>query len=219
MAYRIIDLSHALSPDTPVYPGDPGVEIQVRSVARAPTASSPRTSNNSRLSLGIHNGTHMDAPFHFIPDGATIDRIPLDRCTGPATMLDLARTREPGVIDAGDLIAATRGIQPSPIVLLFTGWDRQWNAPGYFRDHAVLSEDAAAQLVRWGISAVGIDFPSVDQPPHLAHLELLGNNVLIVENLTGLDQLRGLEFEFFAIPLAIAGRDGSPVRAIARCVV
>ena len=80
----------------------------------------------------------------------------------------------------------------------------------------MLSADGAEFLVQTGIDLVGVDFPSVDRPPHAAHLVLLGRSVLIVENLTNLAALDRISFEFSAIPLAIIGRDGSPVRAFAR---
>ena len=212
----IIDLSHPLSGKTPVYPGDDSPRIDILETAREPTGDSDRRLNNSRLAVGLHNGTHIDAPFHFFNGGPTIDQVPLGRCCGPAVRLDVRRTEKPGVIDAKDL--QQRAGIPAPVtkVLLYSGWDAQWGSDRYFSRHPVLTRAAAELLVRLGCELVGVDFPSVDRPPFEAHLVLLGNDVLIVENLRNLGEL-GDRCEFFAVPLAIAGRDASPVRAFARC--
>jgi kynurenine formamidase len=82
-------------------------------------------------------------------------------------------------------------------------------------DHPVITREAAQLLIGCGVHLVGVDFPSVDVPPFETHLELLGHGVLIVENLTRLEEIRGNTFHFTALPLKIVGRDGSPVRAIA----
>ncbi len=211
-----VDLTQSLSPQTPVYPGDPGVELEILDVACEPTDDAGRSMNNSRLRIGLHNGTHVDAPFHFFSDRATIDQVELADCCGPALVLDLSQTQRPGWIDAADLAKFAGPMATQRIPLLFTGWDRQWKQPNYFDAHPVLTRAAARTLVEWKVKAVGVDFPSVDRDPFEAHLELLGNDVLIVENLTRLDQLLGEEFDFFAAPLPILGRDASPVRAFAR---
>jgi len=211
----LFDLSHHLALETPVYPGDGGVVIEVVHTAREPTADFERRLNVSRLSLGLHNGTHIDAPFHFFSDRATIDAVPLERCCGPAVWLDLSKTEQPGIIDAVDLQPHVRTVGARKIVLLSTGWDEHWGAADYFSAHPVLTRAAAEWFVDLGIDLVGVDFPSVDLPPFPAHVVLLGNDVLIVENLTRISALGLGEFSFFSIPLGIVGRDASPVRAFA----
>ena len=102
-----------------------------------------------------------------------------------------------------------------PKVILNTGWASRWGTPEYFTDHPCLSAASAEFLVECGVHLVGIDMPSVDRPPFPAHLALLGNGVVIVENLTNLREIGADEFELAALPLSLVGRDGSPVRAIA----
>jgi len=215
MTIQTIDLSHPLSAETPVYPGDEAPQVSVLSVAQQPEAGRERQLNNSRFSVGVHNGTHIDAPYHFFSDRETIDQIGLERCCGPAMRLDLRVTERPGVIDAGDLALWTTRVAGCRKVLLYTGWDHHWGRPAYFAEHPVLTRAAAEKLVEWGIDLVGVDFPSVDRPPHDAHVVLLSHNVLIVENLTRLDQVNDT-CEFHAVPLPLSGRDASPVRAFAR---
>ncbi|MEQ8846767.1 cyclase family protein [Botrimarina sp.] len=211
----IHDLTHPLSPSTPVYPGDDGVAIDVVDVAAEPSPDAPRRLNNSRLSLGLHNGTHIDACFHFFNDRPTIDRAPLGQCCGPATVLDLSSTSRAGVIDLGDLESERREIVGRRVLLVHTGWDKRFGAADYFSLHPVITGEAARALVEWGVTLIGVDFPSVDRDPFEAHVQFLGAGTLIVENLRGLGALVGREVEFFALPLPVLGRDASPVRAIA----
>jgi kynurenine formamidase len=156
----------------------------------------------------------MDAPFHFFGNGQTIDQIDIDVCIGPALLVTIPGSRNE--IDMADLKPFAGDLRRLRRLVLNTGWYRRWGRDDYFTAHPVLTPAAAAYLVDSGLQLIGIDFPSVDRPPHAVHLELLGNGIVIVENLTNLDRIPGPEFELVALPLAIAGRDGSPVRAVAR---
>jgi arylformamidase len=207
-----IDLSYSLEPGTPVYPGDAGVEIKVLETTSAQIPGR-RALNNSRLSVSIHTGTHMDAPFHFFDRGKTIDQVPLDRLVGPALCLDLIG--DP-VINAAILRPFLARIRQFPKVIMNTGWASHWGQEDYFTDHPCITGDAAQFLVEAGVHLVGLDTPSVDQPPFPCHLVLLENGVVIVENLRNLDAIPQDTFELIVLPLKITGRDGSPVRAVAR---
>jgi kynurenine formamidase len=219
MSDRWIDLSYPLSVSTPPFPGDPPVEIEVLDSTDACDDSLRKNLNCSRISLCIHCGTHMDSPFHFFANGLKMDEVSLEACCGDALLLHLEDRlgRNANAIIDEDLLSDCAGGASLPArVVLRTDWFRQWGTPHYFREHPLMTRGAARFLVDRGVRLVGVDFPSVDQSPFEAHLELLGNNVLIVENLTNLDQLPCDDFELVATPLAIVGRDGSPVRAVAR---
>jgi kynurenine formamidase len=220
MSHRWIDLSHPLSVDTPPFPGDPPVEIDILNSTAATDDSERESLNCSRISCCIHCGTHMDAPFHFFGNGLTMERVPLDACCGSAVVIDLRGRLDDGpnaTIDDGSLSACYGSDRQLPArVILRTDWEHHWGDEDYFRDHPVITRAAARWLVARHVRLVGVDFPSVDRAPYEAHLELLGNGVLIVENLTNLGGLADEQFEFIATPLAIVGRDGSPVRAVAR---
>ena len=108
-----------------------------------------------------------------------------------------------------DLLRQTRK------VVIKTGWYKHWGELGYFTDFPVVSGAAAEFLVECGVQLFGIDTPSVDDPPFPAHLVLLGNDVVIVENLTNLDAVDGDLFQLVVLPLKITGREASPARAIA----
>jgi kynurenine formamidase len=212
---RIIDLSHPLGADTPAFPGDPAPEVRILDSTHWTSDDGRRHLNCSQIATSVHCGTHMDAPFHFFGDRATIDRVPLERTTGPALMVRLPWTTHGGVIDAAHLAPVAPRLRRFERVVFNTLWHRRWGEADYFTEHPVITGEAAQLLVDCGVRLVGVDTPSVDRAPFPAHLVLLGNDVLIVENLTNLEAIGGDEFELVATPLAIAGRDGSPVRALA----
>jgi kynurenine formamidase len=153
----------------------------------------------------------MDAPFHFFGERATIDRVSLEHCVGPAVLARIERD----VIEPKHLEPFEGRARGCGRMVLNTGWHRRWGDPKYFTEHPVLTGETALLLVEWGVKLVGVDTPSVDRAPYDAHLALLGHDVLIVENLTNLDAIASEIFTFAALPLKLGGRDGSPVRAVA----
>jgi kynurenine formamidase len=212
---RIFDLSHPLSAATPAFPGDPPPEIRIFDSTELSNEDGTRHLNCSHLAMSLHCGTHMDAPFHFFGDRATIDQIPLDRTMGKALLVRLPWDVDGMTIEATHLAGYESRLRATRRAIFNTGWHHRWGRENYFTGHPVITGPAAQLLVEWGVQLVGVDTPSVDRPPFEAHLALLGGDVLIVENLTNLDAIPGDEFELVAAPLAIVGRDGSPVRALA----
>ena len=210
---QIIDLSHSLSVETPAFPGDPALEIRILDAATRPSAAGERHLNSSHLSMGLHCGTHMDAPFHFFQDGPTIDQVLLERCMGTTLLIRLPHDTR--VIDEKDVAPYATQLQANARVVFNTGWHHQWGKRNYFSEHPVITGAAARVMVDCGVRLIGVDTPSVDRPPFEAHLAILGAGVLIVENLTNLDAIATDVFELIATPLKIRGRDGSPVRALA----
>ena len=213
---RIIDLSRNLDTNTPPFPGDSAVEINVTQSKKEQNSEGEAYLNASTIHFSLHTGTHMDAPFHFFNQKPTIDKIPLESCVGPAICINVANRQQQAEINAEDLFPYQALIEQQRRVLIETGWGQQWTTPKYFIDFPVLTEGAAELLLSCEIKLIGIDTPSVDKPPHLTHQILLGHQILIVENLAYLDQLPDTSFQLIALPLKITGRDGSPVRAIAK---
>jgi arylformamidase len=198
----MIDISVTIRPRMPIYPGDPGVAIDLaRSIERGDVA------NVSRLELGAHTGTHVDAPRHFLPDGAGADALALEPFVGPCVVADATAAR--GAIQA-ELVDAL-GLAPgTERVLLKTGNSRLWDLDGFSPDFVRLDGGGAEALVRLGVRVVGIDYLSIGDPD--AHRALLGGGVGIVE---GLD-LRAVEpgeYLLACLPLKLAGCDGAPARA------
>jgi arylformamidase len=214
MANRVIDLSHSLDPSTPVYSGYPPVEIRVLESTRHAIPGGRRALNSSQLSVGIHCGTHMDAPFHFFEDGTTIDRIDLGHCVGEAQLIRIEVPGD-GKIERNHFSGYREQIARCGKVVVSTGWAKEWGRPEYFTQHPVITPDAADFLVECGVHLLGVDFPSVDRAPFLTHVALLRHDVLILENLTNLLEIQRQFFQLVAVPLKFTGRDGSPVRAVA----
>lgn len=211
---RVIDLSHNLDPTTPVYHGYPAVEVRVLESTRYSIPSGRRALNSGRISVGIHCGTHMDAPFHFFEDGATIDQVDLRHCVGEAHLVRVDVPAD-GKIERSNLTSYADQLARCGKVVLSTGWAKQWGSAEYFTQHPILTPEAANFLIECGVHLVGVDFPSVDRAPFPTHVVLLSHNVLILENLTNLSAIRANSFQLVAVPLKFTGRDGSPVRAIA----
>jgi len=193
---RIIDITMPLGPRTPRYPGDPPIVFETLSDADGSASFAI-----SRLSLGSHSGTHVDAPAHLIPGGATVDALDLSACIGPAWVIDLPGT---GAIGVGEL----RALPPETVRLLLRSGGP---APG----GRTLSEEAARHLVERGVRLVGIDGLSVapEDAPAAVHRILLAAGVVILE---GLD-LRDAPLSaatLICLPLKLSGLDGAPARAV-----
>jgi kynurenine formamidase len=215
MTARTVDLSYRLDPTTPVFQDYPPVQIQVLESTRYTRPDGRRALNSSRVSIGIHCGTHMDAPFHFFEDGRTVDQIPLHQCVGPALLIDLGNALGDGQIKTHHLSSYRDKLRDLRKVIFQTGWSDQWGRPEYFTNHPVIAPEAGQLLVESGVHLVGVDMPSVDRPPFPVHLALLGSGSIIIENLTNLSGIQTKTFQLVVLPLKITGRDGSPVRAIA----
>jgi len=210
---QVYDVSVPLSANTPTYPGDPGIAIKHwLQMAKGDHA------NVSRIDFGLHSGTHVDAPAHFIEGGAKVGSLPIDSLLGEAEVIEVASDID--VIDKRFVTAnCARGSQR---VLFRTRNSVFWGDTerGFHEDYVYIDPDAARWLVESGVKLVGIDYLSVEKfnsdsfPTHLA---FLSRGVVIVE---GLD-LRAVpagQYELLCLPLKIAGGsgDGAPARVILR---
>jgi arylformamidase len=202
-----IDVSRPVRDGMIVFDGDPEVSIErISDIARGDLA------NISRVELGTHTGTHVDAPLHFIGDGPGIDRLPLDVLVGPALVADARDAL--GDIDAAALAAldVPAGIER---LLLRTRNEGLWERDAFTRDYVGVAADAAEALVEMGVRLVGIDYlsiaPSSDPAP--THRTLLGAGVVVVEGLDLRAAAPG-RYDMVILPLRIEGGDGSPARAL-----
>jgi arylformamidase len=206
---KIYDVTVALSNDSPVYPGDPQIEIR-----RTAMLESGDICNVSHLSCSSHVGTHVDPPSHFVAGARSLDALELDVLIGPARVVDVGEVDSINVnVLAGcDLDGATR-------VLFKTRNSRLWGGPHEFdRSFVHLETDAAKELVARGVRLVGIDYLSIerfnfDQPT--THLALLGNDVIVVEGLD-LREVEPGDYELICLPLKIKDGDGGPARVVLR---
>jgi kynurenine formamidase len=202
---KIIDLTHPLSSSTPVFPGDPSISLSQSAFI------SKDTYNDHRLVTQMHVGTHIDAPLHMIDEGKRIDEIPVDSFVGNGVLIDANGKKEIG----RDVLENVE-IKPGDIALVCSGFGGKFEKKEYFPGSPFLTVDFANAIVARGVKMLGMDFsgPDIDDSWPV-HKILLGNNILIIENLFNLEKLQGEEFEIIALPLNIVS-DGSPARVIAR---
>ena len=207
----LIDLSHPLRHGLPSFPGDPSLVIE----PHCTTASEARC-NVSRISMGSHQGTHLDAMFHFIDDGRTLGQMPLDWFYGPARVLRIPRGAGEEITVA-DFAAHEATLQPGARILFETGWHREFGTERFFTDYPSMTQEAARYLASRRLRLIGMDTPTPGRDYYEIHHTLLAKDVemVIVESLAHLDRLPDTEFTFIGFPLNFAGRDGSPIRAVA----
>lgn len=210
MARRIVDLSLDLYDGYPAHPAD--VQVQFKPFAR----HTKHGFQTTRVIFCSHTGTHMDAPFHFLPDGKTIDRLDLQKCVGPALVIDVTKRARMGDIRVADLQPYARTIGRGSRILLRTDWDRQFNTPRFYKNFPGVSYDLAQWLAEREIGLIGVQTFAIHATDYeRVHKALLEKEIVIVEALAHLDQLRKKLVQFIALPLRFRGGDGSPVRAIA----
>lgn len=218
MYSEIIDLSILIENNMIYYPEDPEPEISKYITLEKDGC------RVMKLNIGTHTGTHMDAPAHFIKDGDTIDNIDLKNCVGKAVVVHLTNLKPCYEIVPEDFNKFEKDIKNSSIVLFNTGWIHKANTEEFYK-HPYISKSAAEYLKNLGIKAVGVDMLNVDktciegeqytESSIASHNVFLGNNILIVENLTNLEKLRTTGSTVMFLPLKIKDGDGSPVRAVA----
>jgi arylformamidase len=210
---RIYDVSVPISARTPIYPGDPGINIQQWSaLAKGDSA------NVSFLHFGAHTGTHVDAPAHFIDGAKKVAELSLAVLIGPARVVEvpgeITEISEAFVQEA-DLNSVTR-------LLFKTRNSSFWSDSNaaFHKDFTYLAPGAAEILVEKGVRLVGIDYLSVEKfksGTHETHLSLLSKNVVILEGLNLRDVSAG-DYELICLPLLIADGtgDGAPARTVLR---
>ena len=208
---KIFDLSQRVESGMSFFPGDPEPVVEP-----SPQISPPWQITN--LKIGSHTGTHIDAANHFIPGGRSIDQYGPERFILPGVLIRLPGLNNDQIIDLKMLEDHIPQIPKGGAAIIQTAWNRFWKTPQY-EEHPYLSESATRALVAAGSSLVGIDALNVDstvQGTNHVHQLLLSEDILIVENLTGLSQLQpGKLYQFSFLPLLISGSDGAPVRAVA----
>ena len=210
-----IDVTATLDPaTTPIYAGDAPMKFDfIKDMRRG----DPLTL--SAYSLGAHSGTHVDAPMHFVRDGASIERLPLEPFIGPARVIDIPDSVQ--AITAAEL--ARHQWKGAERVLFRTRSSvRGWMSSSTFhRDFAYIAPDAAQLLADAGVKLVGVDYISAEQfgaPAPLTHRILLGRGIPIVEGLS-LGNVSPGDYDAVILPIKVAGHEGAPARAILRARV
>lgn len=200
---KIFDLTRPLLPGPAPDPGDPPLTAEI--VCTHDACGYQVT----RLCLGSHAGTHLDAPRHFFPTGPALDHYPVERFIGPGVVVDCrlcGKSRLTGSRLIGRAYLEEKLLaHPLP----YGGFVVLWT------EGALLHEEAAQLLVDLGVGLVGTDGLTLDEPPYPVHRLLLQQGILLAENLGGLDQLGPGPATFAFLPLPITDADGAPARAVA----
>ena len=206
---KIYDISPPLSSQTACWPGDtPFEQWKVQSFSEGDSI------NLGSIRLSLHSGSHMDAPCHYLEDGATIDQVSLESCIGPARLVTLAGEE---TISASRLerLQLLREGCPERILIRLCAVQDVYQFPSYY---SCLSSEAAELISESKVKLLGVDAPSVDHVDSqdlLVHHKLGQAGIVILENLL-LSGVPDGDYELVALPLKIEGGDGSPVRAILR---
>lgn len=198
----LIDLTRLTTHGMPVYPGDepPSLTESVH--------FEEQQCVNHQIKSSMHVGTHMDGPMHMVREGRKLCDLPVERFAGPGVLVDARGCDVLGVDLLGD-------VKSGEIVLFWTDWDKKFGTEEYYGKFPVLTPALAEKLVALGVKMIGMDSPSPDRQPHTVHRILLEKEILIVENLVGLEALVGKAFEVFALPSKYDA-DSAPVRVVAR---
>jgi arylformamidase len=206
---KIHDVTLSISTTLPVWPGDPPVVLE-----QVSSMDAGAHDNVSRLACGVHTGTHVDAPHHFLNDHRTVESLSLDILVGPAHLVQISENIK--VVSADVLEKA--GIPSGTVRLLLKTCNSQLWERGV-RDFSIdfvgISADGADWLVQHQIMLIGIDYLSVAPYKQSipTHRTLLGAGVIIVEGMD-LSAVQPGAYQLYCLPLKLAGSDGAPARAI-----
>lgn len=208
---KIVDLSHALTADTPVYPGDPVPNFSVA------TTIENEGYNLFNLILGSQTGSHVDAPYHFSKQGDTVDKMDLNRFIGNGLIIDVTYKNSKEQILLEEITKYEKQIEAADIVLFKTNWYKKAGTSEFY-NHPFLSKEGGEYLLSKGIKTVGIDAINLDNtggtefPIHDLYAKAGG---IIAENLANLDSVDFDSPFVIFLPLKLIGCDGSPIRAVA----
>ena len=201
---QLIDLTHKFTADMPVFPGDTKPELMQTAFVEKDGYG------HFHVKTGMHVGTHIDGPLHFIAGGKKLSEFGPETFIGRGILID-ARGK---TIDS--TLLKESAIQKGDIVLVRTDMSKKFRDEDYYTNTPVLTEEFAQALVKAGVKMVGMDMNGPDKEPFNVHKILLGAEILIIENLTNLDKLAGVkEFEVIALPIYFDA-EAAPARVIAK---
>jgi arylformamidase len=208
MPSKIYDISVDIQMGMPTYPGDAKFrDRKLKSVQQDGYEI-------HRITMGNHTGTHVDAPAHFIQDGATVDELPLDILNGRALVIEIANKEKVTLEEIQEL-----KLENCFRILLKTRNSSLWKSRKRFqKNYVYLTLDAAKYLAENDIKLIGFDYLSIEKfgdSEHPVHRYLLGNQIIILEGLNLADVDEG-EYEMSCLPMKLAGMDGAPARVILR---
>ena len=215
---KIIDLSLPIKPG--MYMPKAYWHPQVEFTVLGTHAKEGRMSR--KIDLGSHTGTHMDAALHFLPDGDTIDNVPLEKVVGPAQMVDVSFVEPRHGITVEDLEKGTKSGIREPRVVVRTGWlEKAYGTDVFGKDKPYFTKEAIQWFLDKKVNFLLIDTPDPDSEadfivgkPAPIHVMMFKNDITLVENIVNCDLLPEF-FQIIALPLRLEGSDAAPARVVA----
>jgi len=208
---EIIDLTYMINDKMITYPTPWHPKVSVERLGKIEEVGR----NTRKVILGTHTGTHIDSPLHFIENGKSIEKIPLEQIVGKVTIVDFTHFKEEQPVEKEDL----KRLKITDRMIFRFGWGKYWNSDKFYKNYPFFTEDSANYLVAQGIKLLGYDTPSpdnskadnkVDSPIHKIFLK---NEIVLLEYLANLDKIDKLEnWNVVVAPMKIEGSDGSPSR-------
>ena len=207
----VIDLTHTIKEDMPVYPGT--------ETPRLETANTYETDffKETKMTMYTHTGTHMDPPAHIFAGRTTLDQFPAEQFIGKALVIDCRELKEGDSITLEHIRKYGKKAQQADFLLFNLGWDRYWGTDAYFGNFPCMDDEVLDYILASNYKGIGVDAISIDPMNDLTrHRKLFREKDIVnIENLTNLHLCGDDLFSFSCFPLKLSDCDGSPVRAVA----
>ena len=215
---KLIDLTHTIDNNMPVYPGTEGPSI-------TPATTYEKDGyKETLLHMFSHVGTHMDAPAHLLDGHKTLDEFGPEQFVGSAIIIDCRHLKEGEKITMSEIFSKGEDVAKKAEYLVFmTGWDKRWGDESYFGDYPVVTDEVADFAIETGKKGLAFDVIGLDPISDLnltLHKKVFAaSDMVIIENLCDLDKVEeaamGKEFTLIATPIKYKNADGAPIRALA----
>ncbi|MDR3225882.1 MAG: cyclase family protein [Clostridiales Family XIII bacterium] len=210
---KVIDLTHTISEDMPVFPGTEPPKLDPANTYEKDGFK------ETLMTMYTHTGTHMDPPAHLFPGRTTLDAFPAEQFVGKAVVIDCTDVPAGGKITMSHIDKVSSDAAAADFLIFNTGWGKYWGQDEYFGDFPVIDDAVADYVKAGGKKGIGVDVISIDPVPDenlTTHRRLFKDNeIVVIENLKDPGRLAGGLFTFIALPLKHKDGDGSPIRAIA----
>lgn len=209
---KVLDLTHVISEDMPVYPGTETPKLNTANTYEADGFK------ETLMIMYSHTGTHMDPPAHLYADGATLDSMPVTSFVGKGFVVDCTDLKAGDFITIDKVNKNKAKIDEAEFILFHTGWSNYWGTEEYYGRFPVADKEVVSYLAEHKKKGMGVDAISIDpmtEETLPSHQIVLSSNMVIIENLTNLDQVGSEIVTVCLLPLKWKNADGSPIRAIA----
>lgn len=210
---KVIDLSHTIKENMPVYPGTEQPELLIVNTCENDGFK------ETKISMYSHVGTHIDAPAHIYSDGITLDAFPTDQFIGKALVIDCRNISSEENITIEYLTKYGDKIHCADFLLFNTGWDKKWGTTEYFSSYPCIDEEVLELIIKKNYKGIGFDTFSPDPLDHdqiKRHKKLFkAKDIINIENLCNLEKCGNELFTIAALPIKTVKSDGAPARVVA----